>query len=164
MSKIRPRSISRSSVRDMNQSDFHEVDSADSSRPYDMDQIYTHGSFDLGGVRFGHHENYLDAERDHEEKMSYFRTHPGYACKENHSGKGPKDYKRSDLNIYEDVCEALYRSADINASDIGVSVEKGIVFLTGHVENRKMKRDAEDLVEDIFGVIDVQNRIQLVPH
>jgi osmotically-inducible protein OsmY len=78
---------------------------------------------------------------------------------ESHFGKGPKGYKRSDTRIQEDVHEALTRDHDIDASEIEVSVKDGIVTLSGSVTERKMKRLAEDCVENISGVVDVRNEI-----
>lgn len=79
----------------------------------------------------------------------------------NYSGIGPRDYKRSDERIREDVCEALYRNSLVDASDITVKVNDGLVILSGTVENRFSKREAENCVENITGVVDVLNEIRL---
>lgn len=76
-------------------------------------------------------------------------------------GRGPKGYQRSDERIREDVCEALTWHPWIDASEIDVSVHNGQVSLQGTVETRQMKRMAEECVETIFGVIDVENHIRL---
>lgn len=76
-------------------------------------------------------------------------------------GKGPRGWKRSDERICEDVNEALYRSYDVDASDIEVAVLEGVVTLTGSVKNRKEKREAEFCAEAVSGVVDVRNEIQL---
>lgn len=76
-------------------------------------------------------------------------------------GLGPKGYKRSDDSIYEDVCETLYRSVDIDASDIDVMVNEGIVSLKGTVGSRKEKRLAEGLLDEISGVQDIINELQI---
>ncbi len=75
----------------------------------------------------------------------------------NHSGRGPKGYKRMDENIYEDVCEVLSASRDIDASNIEVEVKDGCVYLRGSVDDRQTKRLAEEAIEYISGVQDVQN-------
>lgn len=77
-----------------------------------------------------------------------------------HSGKGPKNYRRSDESIQEEACEALYESHSVDASEMEVSVKDGEVFLTGVVEDRYMKRAAEDLIDEIRGVVDVHNRLE----
>jgi BON domain len=74
-----------------------------------------------------------------------------------HIGKGPRGYKRPDKSIYEDVCQTLELSPDVDASDIEVSVKDGIVFLRGTVTDRRSKRYAELAIENISGVHDVQN-------
>ncbi|RZT39077.1 BON domain-containing protein [Cupriavidus agavae] len=77
--------------------------------------------------------------------------------------KGPKGYQRSDTRIREDLCErlSLYRSLDVR--EVEVSVTGGIVTLAGTVRNREQKRRIEDIADDIFGVNDVQNDIQVRP-
>lgn len=76
-------------------------------------------------------------------------------------GKGPKDYKRSDARIYEDVCEALLNDRHVDASDIEVEVQAGLVTLRGTVENRIMKKEAESCIEDVSGVEDILNLLQI---
>lgn len=76
-------------------------------------------------------------------------------------GVGPKGYKRSDDRIKEEVCEALARDPQVNASDIEVDVLESVVTLTGTVDNRMMKRQAEVCVESISGVEDIHNSIRV---
>lgn len=78
-----------------------------------------------------------------------------------HYGKGPKGWSRSDEQIREEVCDALYRSGEVDASGIEVDVKDGCVYLSGTVESRDMKKMAEAEVENISGVKDVQNKISL---
>lgn len=81
------------------------------------------------------------------------------ASSESHFGKGPKGYQRSDERIHEDVCEALMRDFDLDASDIDVVVEKGIVTLKGEVDSRQEKKLAEHVAENVRGVRDVYNHL-----
>lgn len=74
-----------------------------------------------------------------------------------HYGKGPKGYQRSSERIYEDVCEVLYHSPDVDAQKLEVSVQDGIVTLTGTILNRRMKKEAERLADAVIGVEDVVN-------
>src|SRR6476646_264940 len=67
-------------------------------------------------------------------------------------GKGPKNYKRSDSRIYDDICEALYNDSHVDASDIEVEVNNGLVTLRGVVDDRVMKKEAEFCIENISGV------------
>ena len=76
-------------------------------------------------------------------------------------GLGPKGYQRSDERIREDVCEALYRNPHVDARDIEVSVIDGVVVLTGIVEDRLEKREAEICSEEVLGVRDIQNDLEL---
>jgi len=80
-----------------------------------------------------------------------------------HTGKGPKGYTRSDERIKEQLSERLEEHADIDASEITVDVKDGEVTLEGTVEDRGMKRLAEDLAEDSPGVKQVHNRIRVAP-
>ena len=77
-------------------------------------------------------------------------------------GKGPKGYRPTDQRIYEEVCEALMRSHEVNAEEIEVIVKDGIVTLEGKVSARQEKRLAEITIEDLPGVLDVRNEISLL--
>lgn len=76
-----------------------------------------------------------------------------------HYGKGPKGYRRSDERIKEDVCQALFDSYDVDASNIEVEVKDACVYLKGEVDDRMTKRMAEDTVENLNGVKDIQNML-----
>jgi osmotically-inducible protein OsmY len=80
---------------------------------------------------------------------------------QSHIGKGPKNWQRSDERIREEVCEALARHPEIDATDVDIRVQSGEVTLTGSVTDRRAKRIAEDVVEDVFGVKDVTNQIKV---
>ncbi|OAP39145.1 osmotic sensory protein [Sinorhizobium glycinis] len=78
-----------------------------------------------------------------------------------HRGKGPKGYTRSDSRIQEDVSDRLSDDGALDASDIEVSVTGGEVQLSGFVESKWAKRRAEDLAENVSGVGHVQNNIRV---
>ena len=80
---------------------------------------------------------------------------------ESYRGKGPRDYKRSDDRIREDVCDRLSDDPFIDASDIEVRVDGSEVILSGRVDSREAKRRAEDMVESISGVSNVQNQLKV---
>ena len=80
-----------------------------------------------------------------------------------HRGKGPQGYMRSDDRIRELVCEALADDDHIDASHVEVVVKNGEVLLTGFVEDRWQKRRAEDCIEHLSGVRDVQNQLRCGP-
>lgn len=78
-----------------------------------------------------------------------------------HRGRGPKGYTRSDDRIREDVCDRLSDDPRVDASEIEVSVTSGEVQLSGTVGDRQSKRLAEDCVEDVSGVKHVQNNLRV---
>jgi hypothetical protein len=79
-------------------------------------------------------------------------------------GKGPKNYRRPDELILEDINERLFEDYLIDASNIEVSVKEGEVILSGYVENKSAKRRAEDLTEDVSGVRHLENRLRMMQH
>ena len=76
-------------------------------------------------------------------------------------GSGPKGWSRADARILEDVCERLTESPDVDASSLEVNVEQGEVTLTGSAPDRRTKVLAERVAEQVYGVKDVHNRIQV---
>jgi hypothetical protein len=78
-----------------------------------------------------------------------------------YTGRGPKGYKRSDEKIVEEACQRLERDGDIDASNIEVSAEDGVIRLSGTVEDRQTKRRAEECVESIYGARDVMNELRV---
>ncbi len=78
-----------------------------------------------------------------------------------HRGKGPKGYTRTDERVKEDVHEKLTEDSNIDASNIEVDVKSGEVFLKGTVNSRQEKRRAEDIIENISGVKNVENHIKV---
>jgi hypothetical protein len=74
-------------------------------------------------------------------------------------GRGPKGYRRSDERIREEICERLMVHPDVDASDVEVRVERGVVTLTGTVDDRHQKRIAHFIADDEVGVDDVHNRL-----
>lgn len=78
------------------------------------------------------------------------------------TGFGPKNYKRNEQRIYEDVCDLLMDNDGIDASDIEVRVEGNYVILSGTVQTHMEKRRAENISASVPGVWDVENRIRVV--
>jgi hypothetical protein len=77
------------------------------------------------------------------------------------SGLGPRGYVRSEDSIREEVCERLSHHGQLDASDIEVGVDQGVVILRGTVDSRWDKRAAEDTAETVPGVFDVQNMLRV---
>jgi len=78
-------------------------------------------------------------------------------------GKGPKGYERSDERLKEMISERLTDDDHIDASDITVEVRNGEVTLTGTVDDRTMKFQAEELIERCGGVKDIHNHLRVSP-
>ncbi|HET6402234.1 MAG TPA: BON domain-containing protein [Candidatus Kapabacteria bacterium] len=76
-------------------------------------------------------------------------------------GIAPKNYKRSDARIEEDICERLTFHPFIDPSNIEIKVVEGEVILTGEVADRRMKRLTEDIAGETPGVRDVNNQIHV---
>ena len=83
------------------------------------------------------------------------------APKPDYRGVGPRNYRRSDQRILEDINERLTDDDRIDASDIGVKVEGGEVTLSGTVSDRAARRRAEDIAENVSGVGHVQNDLRV---
>jgi hypothetical protein len=80
-----------------------------------------------------------------------------------YTGRGPKGYKRSDQQIMEDACQRLERDGDIDASEIEVTAEDGVIVLRGTVQDRQTKRRAEECVESVYGARDIMNELRVSP-
>lgn len=109
-----------------------------------------------------------DAERDYSVRMNpapqddYYNFRDGeFYSERKHGfyGKGPKGRTFSDERIKEEVSEELFRSYEVDASEIEVAVKEGVVTLTGTVEGREAKRAAEACIENLTGVVDIHNRL-----
>lgn len=142
----------------------------DYSRSYDDRQRDWHRDgdrnfFDKAGDEisswFGDEEARRRREQDQRENDQYGNRYGGSSWLSENRGKGPKNYQRSDDRIKEDVNDKLSDDWGIDASDIDVEVNNGEVTLSGTVNSRNAKRRAEDIVEMISGVRNVENRIRV---
>jgi osmotically-inducible protein OsmY len=78
-----------------------------------------------------------------------------------YSGRGPKGYRRPDQQIMEEACQRLERDGHIDASEIEVTAEDGVIKLEGTVNSREEKRRAEECVESVYGARDVMNHLRV---
>jgi len=76
-------------------------------------------------------------------------------------GRPPRTYKRSDERVHDEICELVARESDIDAGEVDVRVENGEVTFTGTVEDRRSKRELEDIAERVFGVVDIHNNLKV---
>ncbi len=137
---------------------------------YQTDQSRSHGRHYEPNRR--HDEWYDDREdrswwdRTKDEVTSWFGDEDAgrrrdYDRRTNHRGKGPKNYNRSDHRILEDVNDRLSDDPFVDATEIEATVSNGEVTLAGLVEDRGMKRRAEDIAEAVSGVKNVENRLRV---
>jgi hypothetical protein len=92
------------------------------------------------------------------ERGGYWRQ---YEARAPFAGRGPKDYRRSDDRVREEVCDCMTDDPMLDASEITVQVSEGVVTLSGTVMSRDQKRRAEDVAERISGVTDVANQLRV---
>ena len=76
-------------------------------------------------------------------------------------GRGPKNDRRSDVTIAEEVNERLTDDPYVDASHIEVRVEDGVVHLSGRVRTRGEKRRADHVAGNCGGVHDVMNALRI---
>jgi hypothetical protein len=74
-------------------------------------------------------------------------------------GKGPRNYRRTDERVLDEVCEKLSQGY-LDASGVDVVVKDGVVTLEGTVASKRDVRLAEDLIENVHGVREVENRLR----
>jgi osmotically-inducible protein OsmY len=92
------------------------------------------------------------------ERGGYWRQ---YEDRSPYAGRGPKDYRRSDDRVREEICDCMTDDPRLDASEITVQVSEGVVTLSGSVSSRDQKRRAEDVAERISGVKDVTNQLRV---
>jgi hypothetical protein len=66
-----------------------------------------------------------------------------------------------DEKIHADVVRALTANPIVEACGIHVSVIGGVVTLTGIVQSKSLRQEAESCVENVTGVEEVKNDIKL---
>ncbi|WP_408587354.1 BON domain-containing protein [Novosphingobium sp.] len=117
-----------------------------------------------GYARDDFHRGFLDRAAD--EVMSWWGDEDAARRREqdhreDHRGRGPADYTRSDERIREDANDRLTDDWRVDARRISVAVEHGDVTLSGTVATRQDKHRAEECVERISGVRHVQNNLRV---
>jgi len=101
-------------------------------------------------------------DRAGDEVMSWFGDKDAARRRQqDHRGRGPQNYTRSDDRIREDVNDNLTEDWGVDASNVTVTVSNGDVTLDGTVATRLQKRRAEDCAEEVSGVKNVQNNLRI---
>lgn len=121
------------------------------------------------GYAAPHYGSYADSyhergliDRVADEVASWFGSEEAARRREeDHRGRGPSNYTRSNERILEDACDNLTDDRVVDARNIEVSVDNGEVTLNGTVSSRRQKRRAEDCVDCISGVSHVQNNLRV---
>ena len=85
-----------------------------------------------------------------------------YQTRTNYYGIGPKGYKRSDMRLKEEAYLLLNQDPILDSSSIQIDVLNNVIYLKGVVDSRRDKKRAEVLIEDIYGIEDVQNQLRIV--
>ena len=67
----------------------------------------------------------------------------------------------SDTTLRQDILDELEMEPSIDAADIGVAVEDGVVTLTGHVPTFSQKATVENLVARIKGVRGIAEELEV---
>jgi len=78
-----------------------------------------------------------------------------------HDGRGPKGSRRADDRIREDLWQTLCRQGIVDATDVEVFVDDGLVKLVGTVAHRFDKRALEQMAERVRGVREIDNEIRV---
>lgn len=144
------------------------------NREYGYDRSYSRGFYGFNREPYrssaGFEERYWgEQERGAEETsdyVSYAYEEPDYyeewwAVPGPYEGVGPRGYQRSDERIFEDVCERITQHGRIDARDVDVHVENGVVTLSGEVDDRRTKRLMEDTIENVPGLADIHNELRV---
>ena len=89
---------------------------------------------------------------------------PIHVQKESFKGRGPRNYRPSDDRIGERLCEVLTDHPDVDASDLTLEVECGIVKLHGSLRDVAMKDRVLAVIQDTHGVVGVVDHVQIAGH
>lgn len=134
-------------------------DRADPAYTYGQEGLGGYGDFTQGGYgeRQGRH-----AQSGHGRGGSQFRDGEFQERQaRGFRGRGPQGYVRPDERIRDDIIDRLTDDPQLDASEILLMIEDGVVTLTGNVPERRMKHRAEDIAAEATGVRDVRNEIRV---
>jgi osmotically-inducible protein OsmY len=68
---------------------------------------------------------------------------------------------RSDAEIAQDIRSTLHRNPYVEGYDIAINVRNGKAYLTGEVDSRFQKRQAEDAAAGVPGVVAISNNLDV---
>jgi osmotically-inducible protein OsmY len=73
----------------------------------------------------------------------------------------PAREQMSDAGITSKIKAKFVGDPDVKAFDVSVNTEEGVVYLTGRVDNKFQKEEAERIARETDGVVRVVNHIQV---
>ena len=136
-------------------------------RPYGEEQRYVN-RYGSSGMNRETQPRFFEEGRDFESRMPMGERWGGIDPSERtwmtegrHRGRGPRNYQRSDERISDEIHQFLTFHPELDATDVDIIVETGIVTLRGAVDSRAAKRLAEDIAEEVFGVKEVHNELRV---
>lgn len=101
--------------------------------------------------------------RGRDNDTSILGTQDRQQGQQTYAGLGPRDYRRNDDTIRDEVNGILTRHGGIDGREIQVQVRNGEVTLTGTVLNRRMKLLTEQVIDRVSGVKDIHNQLRIHP-
>ncbi len=69
----------------------------------------------------------------------------------------------NDMNVKQDIIDELDFAPSVDAAGVGVTVNEGLVTLSGHVPHYYQKTEAEEAVWRVFGVRGIVQDIEVRP-
>ncbi len=109
-----------------------------------------------GYGRYGARDRYLYGDND-DGWVPRYRSNAA----RKYRNRAPKNYRRSESRIQEDVSERVLLDEEIDPSAVELRVTDGVVSLNGTVGSRYEKRLAEQIADSVAGVVDVENRLMI---
>lgn len=103
-------------------------------------------------------------QNHHRDGPAEGREDPARLRKRNleNAGLSASDVLPSDISVAEDVCNAIL-GADLEAPEVEVVVDRGVVTLTGTVTDTTTRHHLEQLCFDVAGVQAIDSQIQVLP-
>ncbi len=77
------------------------------------------------------------------------------------AGVGPRGYARSDRRVLEDVCDLLTLHGELDVRGVDVHCRDGVIRLEGRVPDRRTRRLIEAVADEVVGVLDVENELEI---
>lgn len=139
---------------------FHEPGLTPGSYQNDPDHHGSHGGYWEREDAHGAAERGVSKEAA-DARHSRLLHGEGKRHQHDHRGRGPRNYRRSDDRIADDVHQRLSDDHHLDASDIEVFVSEREITLSGTVESRRAKQHAEDCADAVSGVEHVQNNLRV---